>query len=91
MVLKTRRISSRNGALSWNEDLIFVAVEPFENEKHTFSLETRHGKDTALVRSAGIELSSIEHRIDDRKVTSQWLNLSPSDEIKKRKRGSATR
>lgn len=87
--LKTRPTSSRNGAPSWNEDLIFVAAEPFGDEKLIFSLEIRHGKDAAVIGSAGVELSSIERRVDDRKVTSRWLDLAPSDDSKKGKKGAA--
>jgi Plant phosphoribosyltransferase C-terminal/C2 domain len=89
-VLKTRAAVNRNGGPSWNEDLIFVAAEPFEDERLVLSLEIRYGKDIIVVGSAGIPISSVERRVDDRKVASRWLDLIPNDEIKKgNKKGAA--
>ncbi|KAJ1702640.1 hypothetical protein LUZ63_002419 [Rhynchospora breviuscula] len=88
-VLKTRAAVNRNGGPLWNEDLIFVAAEPFEDERLVLSLEIRHGKETVVVGSAGIPLSSVERRVDDRKVASRWLDLIPNDEIKKGNRKAA--
>ncbi|KAJ6826647.1 putative protein QUIRKY [Iris pallida] len=82
-VLKTRPTATRNGTPSWNEDLIFVAAEPFGDDKLVFSLELRHGKDTAVVGSASVDLSSVERRVDDRRVASRWLDLQPGEEFKK--------
>ncbi|KAJ3669928.1 hypothetical protein LUZ60_010252 [Juncus effusus] len=83
-VMRTRGSVNHNGSPSWNEDLLFVAAEPFEDERLTLSLEIRQGKELIVVGSASIPLSSIERRVDDRKVTSRWLDLIPNDEIKKR-------
>ncbi|XP_078162847.1 C2 calcium/lipid-binding plant phosphoribosyltransferase family protein [Carex rostrata] len=89
-VLKTRSAVNRNGGPLWNEDLIFVAAEPFEDERLVLSLEIRYGKEIIVVGSAGIHLSSVERRVDDRKVASRWLDLIPNNEIKKgNKKGAA--
>ncbi|CAK8533057.1 unnamed protein product [Lathyrus sativus] len=78
-VFKTGRttfLSSANP--TWNEDLVFVASEPFE----PFLVITL--EDVANSKSVGktkIHVSSIERRIDDRTdVKSRWFNLCGSDE-----------
>ncbi|XP_065024294.1 multiple C2 domain and transmembrane region protein 16-like [Musa acuminata AAA Group] len=88
-VLKTRNAVSRNGAPpSWNEDLLFVEAEPFgEDQKLVISLELRHGKDAIVLGSASILLSTIERRVDDRKVASRWLDLLPTSEEAQAKKG----
>jgi hypothetical protein len=80
--LKTRTtVVPRNGGPAWNEDLVFVAAEPFiDDDCFVISLEVRHGKEAFPVGSASISLASIERRVDDRKVASKWLDLLPSDE-----------
>ncbi|KAF5202445.1 Quirky-like protein [Thalictrum thalictroides] len=86
-VLKTKPIVSRNGSPLWNEDLIFVAAEPFSDHL-VFSLETRLSKGTAVLGIAGIPLVSIERRVDDRKVVSRWFSFEDSSgEEKKSYRG----
>lgn len=77
--VKTRAAFPHNGAPAWNEDLLFVAAEPFnEEESLVLFLESRRGKDAAILGSAAIPLSSVERRVDDRKVASRWLDLLPS-------------
>ncbi|KAG2631813.1 FT-interacting protein 7-like [Panicum virgatum] len=84
--LKTRTTPvARNGGPAWNEDLLFVAAEPFtDDDCLVISLEVRHGKEAFPVGSASISLATIERRVDDRKVASKWLDLLPSDEATKR-------
>ncbi|XP_020095746.1 protein QUIRKY-like [Ananas comosus] len=81
-VLRTRAAACRGGAPSWNEDLIFVAAEPFgEDERLLLSLEIRGaGKDAAAaaVGSAALPLSAVERRVDDRTVASRWLDVLPT-------------
>ncbi|CAL5076716.1 unnamed protein product [Urochloa decumbens] len=87
--LKTRTTAvARNGGPAWNEDLLFVAAEPFtDDDRLVVSLEVRHGKDAFPVGSASISLAAVERRVDDRKVASKWLDLLPSDEAAKRAGG----
>nr|CAD1819672.1 unnamed protein product [Ananas comosus var. bracteatus] len=81
-VLRTRAAACRGGAPSWNEDLIFVAAEPFgEDERLLLSLEIRGAaKDAAAaaVGSAALPLSAVERRVDDRTVATRWLDLLPT-------------
>lgn len=88
-VLKTRNAVSRNGTPpTWNEDLLFVTAEPFGDEhKLILSLELRHGKDAIPLGSASIPLSSVERRVDDRKVASRWLHLLPDADEAPEKKG----
>ncbi|KAF8714159.1 hypothetical protein HU200_028169 [Digitaria exilis] len=82
--LKTRTTPAaargNGGGPAWNEDLLFVAAEPFTDGEDDLvvSLEMRHGKEAFPVGSATISLSSVERRVDDRKVASKWLDLLPS-------------
>ncbi|GMH23018.1 hypothetical protein Nepgr_024861 [Nepenthes gracilis] len=73
-VLKTKAIISRNGSPSWNEDLMFVAAEPF-SEHVVFTLEHRLSKGLATVGITRVPLTSIERRVDDRKVAARWFSL----------------
>ncbi|KAK9096195.1 hypothetical protein Sjap_021692 [Stephania japonica] len=79
-VLKSKPSVSRNGSLPlWNEDLIFVASEPFGIDDHLIlSLENRLPKGTAVLGVVRIPLAAIERRVDDRKVVSRWFSLEDS-------------
>ncbi|KAG9445196.1 hypothetical protein H6P81_016536 [Aristolochia fimbriata] len=85
-VQKTRAAVSGNGSPSWNEDLLFVAAEPFgESSGVVFSVENRVGKEKTVFGVAEIPLSAVERRVDDRKVVSRWIDLeSPGQKITKR-------
>ncbi|KAK6942487.1 Protein of unknown function DUF3292 [Dillenia turbinata] len=81
-VLKTKVAVSRSGSPSWNEDLLFVAAEPFSDQL-VFSLEFRQPKGPVVLGIATISLTSIERRVDDRKVTSRWFTFDdPNQESK---------
>ncbi|RWR85430.1 protein QUIRKY [Cinnamomum micranthum f. kanehirae] len=72
---KTRNATSRNGSPSWNEDVIFVAAEPFGDQHLLLSLENRLGKEATVLGTAAILLVTIERRVDDMKVVSRWFDL----------------
>ncbi|KAJ6804578.1 FT-interacting protein 1-like [Iris pallida] len=75
-VLRTRTIhQARTPNPLWNEDLMFVAAEPFEDQI-LLSVEDRVGpnKDETVGR-VHVPLGAVERRIDDRIVSSRWLNL----------------
>ncbi|XP_058085495.1 multiple C2 domain and transmembrane region protein 16 [Magnolia sinica] len=82
-ILKTRTAISRNGSPSWNEDLILVAAEPFGDLRVVFFLEHRSGKDTTVLGIAGIPLTTIERRVDDRRVVSRWITLDSPTKSRK--------
>lgn len=74
-VLKTKPVQSHSMNASWNEDLMFVAAEPFDDHL-ILSVEDRVGpnKDEALGK-VYIPLTTVERRADDRIVHSRWFNL----------------
>ncbi|RXI08042.1 hypothetical protein DVH24_014608 [Malus domestica] len=74
-VLKTKPVQSRAMNPMWNEDLMFVAAEPFDDHL-IVSVEDRVGpsKDETLGRVV-IPLNAIERRADDRLIRGRWFNL----------------
>ncbi|XP_068665224.1 FT-interacting protein 3-like [Aristolochia californica] len=78
-VLRTRSaVPSANRSISnpiWNEDLMFVVAEPFEDYVMV-SVEDRIGPGRdELVGRVIIPVNSIERRLDDKMVVSRWLGL----------------
>ncbi|ESW25314.1 hypothetical protein PHAVU_003G025300, partial [Phaseolus vulgaris] len=63
-VLKTKICPTSTTTPLWNEDLVFVAAEPFE-EKLTIAVEDR------MI----LPLTLFEKRLDHRLVHSRWFNL----------------
>ncbi|GAV77295.1 C2 domain-containing protein/PRT_C domain-containing protein [Cephalotus follicularis] len=79
-VQKTKPSVTRNGTPSWNEDLLFVAAEPFSDQL-IFTLENRQLKGPVALGVARVPLASIERRVDDRNVVSRWFSVEdPHDE-----------
>ncbi|KMZ74246.1 C2 calcium/lipid-binding plant phosphoribosyltransferase familyprotein [Zostera marina] len=74
-VLRTRPCSTRALSPLWNEDLIFVAAEPFE-EHLVLTVEDRvhNSKDDVLGRVT-LPLTIFEKRLSHRPVDSRWFNL----------------
>ncbi|CAM8960887.1 hypothetical protein QQ045_005603 [Rhodiola kirilowii] len=74
-VLRTRISQSRTINPMWNEDLMFVAAEPFE-EPLILSVEDRVGpnKDESLGRCA-IPLQYVDRRLDHKVLNTRWFNL----------------
>ncbi|KAL0312612.1 UNVERIFIED_CONTAM: FT-interacting protein 7 [Sesamum radiatum] len=89
-VMRTKPIQSRNFNPVWNEDLFFVAAEPFEDHL-ILTVEDRvaPGKDEIIGRVI-IPLNMVERRADDRIIHSRWFNLEKPvavdvDQLKKDK------
>ncbi|KAF5735186.1 hypothetical protein HS088_TW15G00686 [Tripterygium wilfordii] len=79
-VFKTSRTSVGSSSSSsstnptWNEDLVFVAAEPFEPFLIITVEDVTNGE---TVGNAKIQMASIEKRIDDRTdAKSRWFNLA---------------
>ncbi|KAD5961622.1 hypothetical protein E3N88_13095 [Mikania micrantha] len=70
---KTKFSSVKTVNPSWNEDLVFVAAEPFE-EALMFIVEDGGNKDEVLGKCL-IPLSSVHPRWDNKAVQSKWHNL----------------
>ncbi|XP_028770362.1 FT-interacting protein 7-like [Neltuma alba] len=77
-ILKTKLAQSRTMNLRWDQELMFVAAEPFE-EHLMLSVEDRVGpnKDETLGHAV-ISLNSVEKRADDRHIRSMWYHLERS-------------
>ncbi|MQL74756.1 hypothetical protein Taro_007133 [Colocasia esculenta] len=78
--LRTRPASLHRGGSPapppWNEDLLFVVAEPLGDQVLHLAVELRPGKEPpAVLAVAGIPLTSVERRVDDRKVAPRWLDL----------------
>ncbi|KAE8813576.1 Multiple C2 and transmembrane domain-containing protein 1 [Hordeum vulgare] len=73
--LRTRISASKSVNPMWNEDLMFVAAEPFE-EHLILSVEDRiaPNKDEVLGKAC-IQLQNVDRRPDHRPVHSRWCNL----------------
>ncbi|XP_072993310.1 multiple C2 domain and transmembrane region protein 7-like [Typha latifolia] len=88
--LRTKTVQARTLNPVWNDDLMFVAAEPFEDHL-ILSAEDRVGpnKDEVIGRVT-IPLGSIEKRADDHIIHSRWYNLEKPvavdvDQLKKDK------
>ncbi|MQL94254.1 hypothetical protein Taro_026907 [Colocasia esculenta] len=74
-VLKTRLCPTRTMNPLWNEDLVFVAAEPFE-EQLVLTVEDRvHPTKDEVLGKLALPLTAFEKRLDHRPVHSQWFNL----------------
>ncbi|KAK0601835.1 hypothetical protein LWI29_027853 [Acer saccharum] len=81
-VQKTKISVTRNGTPSWNEDLLFVAAEPFSDHL-IFMLENRQPKGSVTLGVTRISLTAVERRVDDRKVASRWLTFEDNKDDKR--------
>ncbi|KAI4332120.1 hypothetical protein L6164_017055 [Bauhinia variegata] len=77
-VLKTKPIQSRTMNPRWDQELMFVAAEPFE-EHLIISVEDRiePNKDETIGNLV-LPLNSVERRADDRVILPRWFNLEKS-------------
>ncbi|GAB4856862.1 FT-interacting protein 7 [Ancistrocladus abbreviatus] len=89
-VMKTKSVQARTLNSLWNEDLLFVAAEPFEDHL-VLTVEDRvaPGKDEIIGRAI-IPLSNVDRRADDRLIPSRWFSLEKPiavdvDQLKKEK------
>ncbi|KAK4415427.1 FT-interacting protein 1 [Sesamum alatum] len=74
-VLRTGICPSRTANPLWNEDLVFVAAEPFEEHLVlTVEDQVHPSKDEVLGRIS-LPLTVFEKRLDHRPVHSRWFNL----------------
>ena len=77
-ILKTRPVQSRMMNPQWNQDLMFVAAEPFE-EPLILTVEDRVGPNKdETIGNVVIPFSLIEKRADDRPIRSKWYPLEKS-------------
>ncbi|WJX29604.1 5-methyltetrahydropteroyltriglutamate--homocysteine S-methyltransferase [Trifolium repens] len=81
-VFKTKMAVTKNGVVSWNEDLLFVASEPINVSDYiVFNLENRQPKAPVTMGIVKIPLATVERRVDDRNVGSRWFTFeNPKEE-----------
>ncbi|GER57147.1 C2 calcium/lipid-binding plantphosphoribosyltransferase family protein [Striga asiatica] len=73
-VLKTKVCPTRTVNPFWNEDLVFVAAEPFE-EQLVLTVENKMSRKDELAGRLVLPLTVFERRLDHRAVDSRWFNL----------------
>ncbi|XP_058071257.1 FT-interacting protein 1-like [Magnolia sinica] len=74
-VLRTKLCPTRTINPLWNEDLVFVAAEPFE-ENLVLTVEDRvHQSKDEVLGKITLPLTTFEKRLDHRPVHSRWYNL----------------
>ncbi|GMI79906.1 FT-interacting protein 1, multiple C2 domain and transmembrane region protein 1 [Hibiscus trionum] len=74
-ILKTKVCPQKTINPMWNEDLIFVAAEPFEEKLYlTVENKVTSAKDEVMGRII-LPLTIFEKRLDHRAVHSKWFNL----------------
>nr|KYP40917.1 Multiple C2 and transmembrane domain-containing protein 2 [Cajanus cajan] len=74
-VLTTKICPTRTTTPFWNEDLVFVASEPFE-EQLTVTVEDRvHPSKDEVLGKISLPMTLFEKRLDHRPVHSRWFNL----------------
>ncbi|XP_010275005.1 PREDICTED: protein QUIRKY [Nelumbo nucifera] len=73
--IRSRRATSNHiSSFFWNEDLVFVAGEPLEDQL-ILLVEDRTSKEPVLLGNVTVPLSSVEQRLDERHVPSKWFVL----------------
>ncbi|XP_061348071.1 FT-interacting protein 1 [Gastrolobium bilobum] len=74
-VLKTKLCPTKTRNPMWNEDLVFVAAEPFE-EQLVLTVENKStpAKDEVVGRIS-LPLNKFEIRLDHRPIHSRWYNV----------------
>nr|GMC88709.1 FT-interacting protein 1 [Ipomoea batatas] len=73
-ILKTKVSPTKTTNPFWNEDLLFVAAEPFE-EQLVLTIENKTSSKDEQVGRLTLPLNTFEKRLDHRTVHSRWFNL----------------
>ncbi|XP_065856235.1 FT-interacting protein 1-like [Euphorbia lathyris] len=74
-VLKTKTFPIRTTNPLWNEDLVFVVAEPFEEQLQLTVEDHVHPSRDDVLGKINLPLSVFEKRQDHRPVHSRWFNL----------------
>ncbi|OWM64235.1 FT-interacting protein 3-like [Punica granatum] len=77
-VFRTKTVQARNMNPMWNEEMMFVAADPFEDHL-ILSVEDRAGpnKDETIGKVI-IPLSTVDKRVDDKILRGRWYNMEKS-------------
>ncbi|KAH6820739.1 C2 calcium/lipid-binding plant phosphoribosyltransferase family protein [Perilla frutescens var. hirtella] len=74
-VLRSGICPNRTANPIWNQDLVFVAAEPFEEHLVITVEDQVHQSKDDVLGSMSLPLTAIEKRLDHRPVHSRWFNL----------------
>ncbi|KDP43429.1 hypothetical protein JCGZ_16716 [Jatropha curcas] len=74
-VLKTKVSPTRTSNPLWNEDLVFVVAEPFEEQLLITVEDKVHPARDDVLGKISLPINSFEKRLDHRPVHSRWFNL----------------
>ncbi|XP_040992419.1 FT-interacting protein 1-like [Juglans microcarpa x Juglans regia] len=74
-VLKTKICPTPTTNPLWNEDLVFVAAEPFEEQLFITIEDRMHPSKDEVLGKISLPLDTFERRLDHRAVHSRWFNL----------------
>ncbi|PIN02230.1 hypothetical protein CDL12_25258 [Handroanthus impetiginosus] len=74
-VLRTAICPTRTANPMWNEDLVFVAAEPFEEQLLLTVEDQVHPSKDEVLGKISLPLTVFEKRLDHRPVHSRWFNL----------------
>ncbi|KAL2478521.1 C2 calcium/lipid-binding plant phosphoribosyltransferase family protein [Forsythia ovata] len=74
-VLRTVICPTRTANPMWNEDLVFVAAEPFEEQLVLTIQDQVHPSKDDVLGTIALPLTIFEKRLDHRPVHSRWFNL----------------
>ncbi|OIW06188.1 hypothetical protein TanjilG_23068 [Lupinus angustifolius] len=74
-VLKTKICPTRTTTPLWNEDLVFVTAEPFEEQLIITVEDHVHPSKDEVLGKISLPMSVFEKRLDHRPVHSRWFNL----------------
>ncbi|WCJ26389.1 C2 calcium/lipid-binding plant phosphoribosyltransferase family protein [Euphorbia peplus] len=74
-VLKTKTYPTRTTNPLWNEDLVFVVAEPFEEQMQLTIEDHVHPSRDDVLGKINLPLNVFEKRLDHRPVHSRWFNL----------------
>ncbi|KAL1539983.1 Multiple C2 and transmembrane domain-containing protein 2 [Salvia divinorum] len=81
-VMRTGICPSRTANPIWDEDLVFVVAEPFEEHLVLTVEDQIHQSKDDVLGGITVPLDSIEKRLDHRPVRSRWFNLEKQREVR---------
>ncbi|KAM3264531.1 hypothetical protein P3L10_001525 [Capsicum annuum] len=84
--LKTNICPIRSVNPMWNEDLVFVVAEPFE-EPLVITVEDKVGSNFEFLGKCVLPLSIVPRRLDNKPVPSKWHNLEKHTVVEGEKKG----
>ncbi|XP_064961349.1 FT-interacting protein 3-like [Musa acuminata AAA Group] len=79
---RTSTVATRAHNPIWNEDLMFVAAEPFDDDLILSVRDSVAPNKDEVIGSAIVPLGSVEKRLDDGIIHGRWFNLEKPQQKK---------